>query len=139
MAQVVFKTGFLDCPLCNVIYHNNPIAKFPTQYRKTQHSYGDDCHWSAVSQPGIDCNHGIVNLLPDYRKNPKILFQKMQQYHHLGPQIKCPKLKKKPTGLAGGSSQAGITLIVPANALRAYDGLTGRRLLATRKRVKIHC
>ena len=47
--------------------------------------------------------------------------------------------KKKPTGLAGGSSQAGITLIVPANALRAYDGLTGRRLLATRKRVKIHC
>lgn len=94
MAQVVFKTGFLDCPLCNVIYHNNPIAKFPTQYRKTQHSYGDDCHWSAVSQPSIDCNHDIVNLLPDYRKNPKILFQKMQQYHHLGPQIKCPKLKK---------------------------------------------
>ena len=47
--------------------------------------------------------------------------------------------KKKPTGLAGGSSQAGVTLMVPANALRAYDGLTGRRLLATRKRVKIHC
>ena len=47
--------------------------------------------------------------------------------------------KKEPTGLAGGSSLTGITLIVPANALRAYNGLTGRRLLATRKRVKIHC
>ncbi len=43
--------------------------------------------------------------------------------------------KKKPTGLAGYSSQAGITLIVPANPLRVYDGLTGRILLATRKRV----
>ena len=49
------------------------------------------------------------------------------------------KSKKKPTGLAGGSSLTGVTLIVPANALRAYDGLTGRKLLATRKRVKIHC
>ena len=29
--------------------------------------------------------------------------------------------KKKPTGLAGGSSQAGITLIVPANALRKKE------------------
>lgn len=48
------------------------------------------------------------------------------------------KMKKKPTGLAGGSSLTGVTLIVPANALMAYDGLTERRLLATRKRVKIH-
>ena len=57
----------------------------------------------------------------------------------LNPFFRCLSIKKEPTGLAGGSSLTGITLIVPANALRAYNGLTGRRLLATRKRVKIHC
>ncbi len=94
MAQVVFEAVFLNCPLCNVIYHNNAIAKFPTQYRKTQHSYGDDCHWSAVSQSGIDCNHVNANILPDYRKNSALLVTEVRQYHHLGPQID-QKLKKK--------------------------------------------
>ena len=43
--------------------------------------------------------------------------------------------KKEPAGLAGGSALTPVRLKVPANALRAYNNLTGRRLLATRERV----
>lgn len=43
--------------------------------------------------------------------------------------------KKEPAGLAGGSALTPVRLKVPANALRAYNNLTGRVLLATRKRV----
>lgn len=94
MAQVVFETCCSFRAVHRIIFCGNAFAKFSPQHRRSSHCYGGGCHLPAVSQPGIDCNHGIVNLLPDYRKNPKILFQKMQQYHHLGPQIKCPKLKK---------------------------------------------
>ncbi len=94
MAQVVFETFCSFCAVHRIICCGNPIAKFPPRHRKTQHSYGDDCHWSAVSQPGIDCNHVNANILPDYRKNSALLVTEVRQYHHLGPQID-QKLKKK--------------------------------------------
>ena len=43
--------------------------------------------------------------------------------------------KKEPAGQAGGSALTPVRLMIPANALMAYNNLTGHILLATRKRV----